>query len=77
MAVTHRAPKGQSIRFVFARLRIEPEPLVRGQIDEAWCANRGLAANDATLAMLKTRIGTILRTLKDKGLRRRMATLAA
>ena len=67
-AAMHRAPKGQSTRFVLAHLRTATGPLTSRQIAEAWATARGLNATDATLVILTKRIGATLRALKDKGL---------
>ncbi len=67
-AAMHRAPKGQSTRFILAQLREADGPLTSRQLAEAWCADRGLVAKDSTTSMLRKRIGATLTALKGKGL---------
>lgn len=67
-AAMHRAPKGQSTRFVLSQLWRAGGPLTSRALAEAWCADRGLTAKEATLSMLRKRIGATLTALKGKGL---------
>jgi hypothetical protein len=67
-AALHRAPKNQSTRFVLAKLREATGPLTSRDLAEAWCADRGLVAKDATVSMLRKRIGATLTALMHKGL---------
>lgn len=67
-AAMHRAPKGQSTRFVLAQLRTASEPLTSRQLAEAWCRERGLVAKESTVSMLRKRIGATLLALHNKGL---------
>ncbi len=67
-AAMHRAPKGQSTRFVLGKLREATAPLTSRDLAEAWCADRGLVAKDSTVSMLRKRIGATLKALHNKGL---------
>ncbi len=67
-AALHRAPKGQSSRFVLERLREAPGPLTSRQLADLWCQDRGLTAKDSTVSMLRKRIGATLKALEGKGL---------
>ena len=67
-AAMHRAPKGQSTRFVLAKLREASGPLTSRQLADMWCADRGLVAKDSTVSTLRKRIGATLKTLQHKGL---------
>jgi hypothetical protein len=67
-AAMHRAPKGQSTRFVLAKLREASGPLTSRQLADMWCQDRGLAAKDSTLSTLRKRIGATLTALQHKGL---------
>lgn len=66
-AAMHRARKGQSTRFVLAKLRDASRPLTSRQLAEAWCAERGLAAKDSTVVVITKRMGATLRALHAKG----------
>ncbi len=66
-AALHRAPRGQSKRFVTKCLREHPEPLTSRQIADLWCLDRGLVAKDATVSMLRKRIGSTLKALHNQG----------
>ncbi|THD74362.1 MAG: hypothetical protein E7812_18745 [Phenylobacterium sp.] len=66
-AALHRAPKGQSTRFVLARLREASEPLTSRQLADAWCADRGLTAKPSTVSLVRKRIGATLKALHHKG----------
>lgn len=67
-AAMHRAPKGQSMRFVLASLRTAERPLTSREIALAWCKDRGLDAKDSTVVTITKRIGATLRALMEKGL---------
>jgi hypothetical protein len=67
-AALHRAPKGQSTRFVLRRLREASEPLTSRSLADDWCAERGLDAKASTVSMIRKRIGATLKALHHKGL---------
>lgn len=67
-AAMHRAPKGQSTRFVLAKLREASGPLTSRQLADMWCQDRGLVAKDSTVSMLRKRIGATLKALENRGL---------
>lgn len=64
----HRAKKGTVQRFVLQCLRESDQPLTSRQITEAWCADRGLVADEATYTTLRKRIGACLKSCAHKGL---------
>jgi hypothetical protein len=64
----HRAEKGSVKRFVLNTLREASEPMTSRQITELWAADRGLAADEATLNTLRKRIGACIKTCKEQGL---------
>ena len=66
-AALHRAPKGQSTRFVLRKLREAPGPLTSRDLADMWCEERGLTAKDSTLSMMRKRIGATLKVLHHKG----------
>ena len=66
-AALHRAPKGQSTRFVLRKLREASGPLTSRQLADMWCADRGLIAKDSTVSMMRKRIGATLKALHHKG----------
>ena len=66
-AAMHRAPKGQSMRFVLASLRTADRPLTSRELALAWCRDRSLDAKDSTVVTITKRIGATLRALMDKG----------
>lgn len=66
-AAMHRAPKGQSTRFVLARLREADRPMTSRELAEMWCQDRGLNAKASTVSVLRKRIGATLKTLHNKG----------
>ena len=53
----HRAPKGQSTRFVLSRLGQASTPLTSRQLADMRCQDRGLVAAESTVSMLRKRIG--------------------
>ena len=65
-AALHRAPKGQSTRFVLRKLK--DGPLTSRALADLWCQDRGLQAKEATVSMLRKRIGATLKVLENKGL---------
>ena len=67
-AAMHRAPKGQSTRFVLAKLRDASGPLTSRQLADMWCVDRGLVAKDSTVSLLRKRIGATLKALHNRGL---------
>lgn len=67
-ATKHRAPKGQMKRFVLNQLREASEPLTSRQITEAWVADRGLSPDEATVTILRKRVGACLKTCENQGL---------
>ena len=67
-AAMHRAPKGQSTRFILSKLREAREPMTSRQLADLWCQDRGLQAKDSTVSMLRKRIGATLNALHHKGL---------
>jgi hypothetical protein len=64
----HRAQKGTVKRFVLDALRKASEPLTSRQITEAWAADRGLVADDATYATLRKRVGACIKGCREQGL---------
>jgi hypothetical protein len=67
-AALHRAPKGQSTRFVLAKLREASGPLTSRQLADMWCQDRGLVAKDSTVTILRKRIGATLKALHNRGM---------
>lgn len=66
-AALHRAPKGQSTRFVLRSLREASGPLTSRQLADMWCADRGLVAKDSTVSMMRKRLGATLKALHHQG----------
>ena len=66
-AALHRAPKGQSTRFVLRKLREASGPLTSRDLADMWCEERGLTAKDSTLSLMRKRIGATLKALHHKG----------
>lgn len=66
-AALHRAPKGQSTRFVLRTLREASGPLTSRDLADLWCEERGLTAKDSTVSMLRKRLGATLKALHHKG----------
>lgn len=64
----HRAQKGSVKRFVLGQFREATGPLTSRQITEAWAADRGLAADEATYAILRKRIGACIKGCVNQGL---------
>lgn len=67
-SVQHRAQKGHLKRFVLGLLRDAEGSLSSRQITEAWIADRGLRADDATFVILRKRIGACLIAMRADGL---------
>lgn len=67
-AALHRAPKGQSTRFILRALREASGPLTSRALADMWCADRGLTAKASTVSMLRKRLGATLLALRHKGL---------
>lgn len=67
-AALHRAPKGQSTRFVLRKLREASGPLTSRALADMWCVDRGLVAKDSTVSIMRKRIGATLKALHGKGL---------
>lgn len=66
-AALHRAPKGQSTRFVLRKLREASGPLTSRDLADMWCEERGLTAKDSTVSLMRKRIGATLKALHHKG----------
>lgn len=64
----HRAQKGTVKRFVLNTMREAGAPLTSRQITEAWAADRGLAAGEATYVTLRKRIGACIKGCREQGL---------
>ncbi len=64
----HRAEKGSVKRFVLNTMRTSETPLTSRQVCEQWAADRGLKADEATLNILRKRIGACIKTCKEQGL---------
>lgn len=67
-AAMHRAPKGQSTRFVLDQLRTATGPLTSRDLADLWCQDRGLVAKESTVSLLRKRIGATLKALHNKGM---------
>ncbi len=63
----HRAPKGQSTRFVLRALREASVPFTSRDLADMGRRERGLTAKDFTVSMPRKRIGATLRALEHKG----------
>lgn len=66
--IKHKAQKGTVTRFVLGMLRETEGPLTSREITIAWCADRGLVADDATYATLRKRIGACIKACALRGL---------
>jgi hypothetical protein len=64
----HRAEKGSVKRFVLNTFREAAGPLTSRQITEMWAADRGLAADEATISLIRKRIGACIKTCVNQGL---------
>ena len=67
-AVQHRAQRGHVKRFVLDALREATEPVTSRELAERWIAARGLRADDATVVLIRKRIGAVLTSMKAAGL---------
>lgn len=63
----HRAKKGEVVRLVVRMLKEADHPLTSLDIVHAQVKARGLKADDATLVMLRKRVGACLTKLKADG----------
>ena len=66
--VKHRAQKGSVKRFVLGQFREASEPITSRQITVAWAEDRGLEADEATLSILRKRIGACIKSCVTQGL---------
>ncbi|WP_210240269.1 hypothetical protein [Amaricoccus solimangrovi] len=66
--IAHKAKKGSVTRFVMARFREASGPLTSRDITMAWCADRGLTADEETYAVLRKRIGACIKQCAIRGL---------
>jgi hypothetical protein len=64
----HRAQKGRLKRFVLGFLRDHAGHHTSKAITEAWIADRGLRADDATYVILRKRVGACLIAARADGL---------
>lgn len=64
----HRAQKGEVKRFVLNTMREASGPLTSRQITEAWAADRGLVADEATYSTIRKRIGACIKGCVNQGL---------
>jgi hypothetical protein len=64
----HRADKGSVKRFVLDTFREAKSPLTSRRITELWAADRGLAADEATYAILRKRVGACIKGCANQGL---------
>jgi len=64
----HRAKKGHVRSFVISFLRRNPGFHTSKTITEAWIADRGLRADEATYVILRKRLGACLTNLRADGL---------
>jgi hypothetical protein len=64
----HRARKGSVKRFVLNTLREATAPMTSRQITEMWARNRGLKADDATLSILRKRVGACIKGCVNQGI---------
>ena len=67
-AVQHRAQRGHVKRFVLDALREATEPVTSRELAERWVAARGLRADEATVVLIRKRIGACLTALKANSL---------
>lgn len=64
----HRAQKGSVKRFILNTFREASKPMTSRQITEMWAHDRGLVADDATLTILRKRVGACIQTCVNQGL---------
>lgn len=67
-AVKHRAHFGHTKRFILEVMRKADKPLTSRQVTELWAEDRGLHADEATMNILRKRIGACLTSCKKQGL---------
>src|SRR5690606_15233886 len=63
----HRTEKGSVKRLVLGACCEATAPLTSRIITELWAADRGLAADDATLTILRKRIGACIQSCVGQG----------
>lgn len=66
--VKHRAQKGSVKRFILTAFREATTPITSRQITEAWVADRGLVADEATYIVIRKRIGAAIKSCVAQGL---------
>lgn len=64
----HRATKGTVKRFVLNTLREATKPMTSRQITELWAKDRGLNADEATLSIIRKRVGACIKVCVNQGL---------
>jgi hypothetical protein len=64
----HRAEKGSVKRFVLGAFREATAPLTSRMITEMWADDRGLAADEGTLSILRKRVGACIKSCVNQGL---------
>lgn len=64
----HRAEKGSVKRFVLTTFREATMPLTSRAITELWATDRGLSADEATLNILRKRVGACIKSCVNQGL---------
>ena len=63
----HRAARGEVIRLVLSMFREAQKPLTSFDIAAEFVRRRGLKTDDATLALIRKRVGACLTKLKRRG----------
>ena len=64
----HRAQKGELIRFVLGALRTAQKPVTSLELTLALMERRKLRADDATVVLMRKRVGACLTSLRQKGI---------
>lgn len=64
----HRAQKGSVKRFVLNTLRQATKPMTSREITELWARDRGLNADEATLVILRKRVGACIKVCVNQEL---------
>jgi hypothetical protein len=64
----HRAQKGSVKRFVLNTLREASEPMTSRQLSDLWARDRGLQADEATLSIIRKRVGACIKVCVNQGL---------
>ena len=64
----HRAQKGSVKRFVLNTLRESSSAMTSRQITALWADDRGLKADDATLSIIRKRVGACIKVCVGQGL---------